>query len=122
MDILRRERGQYARNDVAYLPVPCQHCENAPCIEASDGAITKRDDGIVMIDMEKAKGNKDLVDSCPYGAIWWNEELDIAQKCIFCAHLIDDPDVDAAHHALHAQLPDRGHGDLPRRAGGDARR
>ena len=40
VDILRRERGQYARNDVAYLPVPCQHCENAPCIEASDGAIT----------------------------------------------------------------------------------
>ena len=24
VDILRRERGQYARNDVAYLPVPCQ--------------------------------------------------------------------------------------------------
>ena len=40
MDILRRERGQYARNDVAYLPVPCQHCENAPCVEASNGAIT----------------------------------------------------------------------------------
>jgi len=91
VDILRRERGQYARNDVAYLPVPCQHCENAPCIEASNGAITRRDDGIVMIDMVKAKGNKALVDSCPYGAIWWNEELEIGQKCIFCAHLIDDP-------------------------------
>ena len=26
VDILRRERGQYARNDVAYLPMPCQHC------------------------------------------------------------------------------------------------
>jgi Fe-S-cluster-containing dehydrogenase component len=91
VDILRRERGQYARNDVAYLPVPCQHCENAPCIQASDGAITRRDDGIVMIDTVKAKGDKALVDSCPYGAIWWNEELEIGQKCIFCAHLIDDP-------------------------------
>ncbi len=91
VDILRRERGQYARNDVAYLPVPCQHCENAPCIDASNGSITRRPDGIVMIDMEKAKGNKALVDSCPYGAIWWNEELGIGQKCIFCTHLIDDP-------------------------------
>jgi len=91
VNILRRERGQYARNDVAFLPVLCQHCENAPCMEAANGAITRRPDGIVMIDMEKAKGNKALVDSCPYGAIWWNEEADIAQKCIFCAHLLDDP-------------------------------
>jgi Fe-S-cluster-containing dehydrogenase component len=91
VDILRRERGQYARNDVAYLPVPCQHCENAPCIDASNGSISRRSDGIVMIDMEKAKGNKALVDSCPYGAIWWNEEIGIGQKCIFCAHLLDDP-------------------------------
>jgi Fe-S-cluster-containing dehydrogenase component len=91
VDILRRERGQYSRNDVAYLPVPCQHCQNAPCVEASKGAISYRDDGIVMIDAAKAKGRKDLVDSCPYGAIWWNEELQVPQKCIFCAHLLDDP-------------------------------
>ncbi len=91
VDILRRERGTYARNDVAYLPMPCQHCADAPCVKASDGAIYYRPDGIVMIDMEKAKGKKDLVDSCPYGAIFWNEEEELPQKCIFCAHLIDDP-------------------------------
>ena len=89
MDIQRRERGQYARNDVAYLPMPCQHCENPPCVRPT--APSTREDGIVIIDPEKAKGNKEIVDSCPYGAICWNEELDIAQKCIFCAHLIDDP-------------------------------
>lgn len=92
VDILRRERGRYARNDVAYLPVPCQHCEEAPCIAAGKGAVTRRPDGIVMIDSEKAKGDRALVDSCPYGAIWWNEEAGIAQKCIFCAHLLDAPD------------------------------
>jgi Fe-S-cluster-containing dehydrogenase component len=91
VDILRRERGVYARIDVAFLPVPCQHCENAPCMEVGKGLVVRRPDGIVMIDMEKAKGNKALVDSCPYGAIWWNEEANIAQKCIFCAHLLDDP-------------------------------
>ena len=91
VDILRRERGQYARNDVAYLPVPCQQCENPPCVPASEGSFYQRDDGIVMIDLEKAKGiSKDIMGSCPYGAIWWNDELDMPQKCIFCAHLIDD--------------------------------
>ncbi len=35
-------------------------------------------------------GQKDIVDSCPYGAIWWNEEKSVAQKCSFCAHLLDN--------------------------------
>ncbi len=90
VDILRRERGQYARNDVAYLPVPCQHCQNPPCVTA-DGAVYAREDGIVIIDPVKAKGKPEIVDTCPYGAIFWNEELQLAQKCIFCAHLLDDP-------------------------------
>ncbi|BAK46538.1 MAG: oxidoreductase [Lachnospiraceae bacterium] len=92
MNIQRRERGKYARNDYSYLPMPCQHCENAPCIAAGNGAVTRREDGIVMIDMEKAKGNKALVDSCPYGAIYYNEDADVPQKCTMCAHLLDDPD------------------------------
>ncbi len=90
MNIERRERGVYSRNDIAYLPMPCQHCENAPCIAAGNGAVTRRADGIVMIDMEKAKGNETLADSCPYGAIYWNDEACTPQKCTMCAHLIDD--------------------------------
>jgi len=91
MDIMRKERGQYPLVDVAYLPTPCMHCDSAPCIKAAkDGAIYKRDDGIVIIDPEKAKGQKDLVDSCPYGAIWWNADKAVPQKCTFCAHLLED--------------------------------
>lgn len=90
MNIERHERGQYPRIDVAYRPTPCQHCENAPCVNASKGAIIRRDDGIVLIDSEKAKGMKELVSSCPYGVIYWNEELNAPQKCTMCAHLLDD--------------------------------
>ena len=90
MNIERRERGQYPRIDVAYLPMPCQHCENAPCIEAGNGAVTRREDGIVLIDMDKSKGNEALAKACPYGAIYWNEEAGAPQKCTLCAHLLDD--------------------------------
>jgi hypothetical protein len=55
----------------------------------ADGAVKKRDDGIILIDPEKSKGRKDLVDSCPYGSIWWNEELQIPQIWTFDAHLLD---------------------------------
>jgi Fe-S-cluster-containing dehydrogenase component len=89
IDILRKERGQYPLVDVAYLPVPCMHCDDAPCL-TEDGAVYKREDGIVLIDPEKAKGRKDLLDLCPYGTIWWNHEAEVAQKCTFCAHLLDD--------------------------------
>ena len=91
MDIMRKERGQYPVIDVAYLPIPCMHCDNAPCIKAArDGVVYKRDDGIVIIDPIKARGQKDIVKSCPYEAIWWNEEAQTSQKCTFCAHLMDD--------------------------------
>ena len=91
MNILRKERGQYPIIDVAYLPVPCMHCDVAPCIKAGKaGAVYKRDDGIVIIDPEKARGQEDIVKACPYDAIWWNEEHNVPQKCTFCAHLLDD--------------------------------
>jgi NAD-dependent dihydropyrimidine dehydrogenase PreA subunit len=51
--------------------------------------VTKRDDGIVIIDPVKAKGQKQIVDACPYGAVWWNEEKQIPQAWIFDAHLLD---------------------------------
>lgn len=90
IDILRRERGRAPMVDVAYVPTMCNHCDDAPCVKASaDGAVYQRPDGIVIIDPEKARGKKEIVDSCPYGAIGWNEERQVAQKWIFDAHLLD---------------------------------
>lgn len=90
MNIMRKERGQYPLIDVAYRPTPCMHCDNAPCIKAAkNGAVYKRDDGIVIIDPVKARGQEAIVNSCPYKAIWWNEVEQIPQKCTLCAHLLD---------------------------------
>ena len=90
MNILQNERGQMPMIDIAYMPTMCNHCDDAPCIKAAeDGAITKRRDGIVLIDPVKARGQKKLVGACPYGHIWWNDELDIPQAWPFDAHLLD---------------------------------
>ena len=90
IDHLRKERGQAPMVDLTYVPTMCNHCDNAPCLKvAENGAVTKRSDGIVIIDPEKAKGQRKLVDTCPYGAIWWNEEKEIPQTWIFDAHLLD---------------------------------
>lgn len=90
IDIKRKERGQPPVVDVAYVPVMCQHCDDAPCMKvAKDGAIRKRDDGIVIIDPEKARGQKEIVDACPYDAVFWNEEKQLPQAWPFDAHLLD---------------------------------
>ena len=89
INILQKERGQVPTIDIAYVPTMCNHCDDAPCIAKGQGAVKKRGDGIVLIDPVKAKGRKDLVEACPYGHIWWNEELRVPQAWTFDAHLID---------------------------------
>ena len=89
INILQKERGQVPAVDIAYVPTMCNHCDDAPCVAKGKGAVQKRGDGIVLIDPVKAKGRKDLVDACPYGHIWWNEELQVPQAWTFDAHLID---------------------------------
>ena len=64
--ILRRVQGSAPMVETTYLPVMCNHCDNAPCMRYAGDAIRKRDDGIVIIDPVKARGRKDIVKSCPY--------------------------------------------------------
>lgn len=87
--IQRRVQGSAPMVETTYLPVMCNHCDDAPCMRRAGDAIRKRNDGIVIIDPEKAKGRKDIVGSCPYRAIVWNDELQVPQTWTFDAHLLD---------------------------------
>jgi len=51
--------------------------------------VYKRPDGIVVIDPKKAIGQRQLVDACPYHAIFWNEEKRLPQKCTFCVQRLE---------------------------------
>jgi Fe-S-cluster-containing hydrogenase components 1 len=90
LKIDEKVRGQVPRVKVAYTALLCNHCDNAPCMAACRfSAIYKRDDGLVIIDPTKCTGCKDCVDACPYAAIYFNDGLNLAQKCTGCAHLLD---------------------------------
>lgn len=85
-----RESGQWPMVETNFRPVMCNHCDDAPCMAAAtDGAISKRADGVVIIDPKKSKGQKQIVDACPFGAVFWNEEEQIPQAWPFDAHLLD---------------------------------
>jgi len=84
-------RGTVPKVKMHYLPVLCMHCDEAPCIPAcpEKDVIYNREDGLVIIDPVGCTGCKSCVDACPYGVIYFNDGLNIAQKCTGCAHLLD---------------------------------
>jgi Fe-S-cluster-containing dehydrogenase component len=91
MQVKEIERGSYPNPKVSYIPTPCMHCASAPCMDAAkDGAVYRRDDGIVIIDPEKAKGQDAIAAACPYGVIFWNADAQLPQKCTMCAHRLDE--------------------------------
>ena len=87
---VKHERGIAPYTEMFFITKLCQHCKNAPCEKAAPGCVERRDDGVVLLNAEKAKGNEMLADACPYGMISWNEERKTAQKCTMCAHLLDE--------------------------------
>jgi len=90
LNIVKKEGGTYPHIRVSYIPIPCMQCDAAPCVKtAKNGAVYKRPDGTVIIDPEKAVGQRQIVDACPYGAIFWNEEKQLPQKCTFCIQRLD---------------------------------
>lgn len=90
VDIIQRETGAAPMVEVSYMPVMCNHCDDPPCQKVAEhGAVIKREDGIVLIHPEKALGQKQIVDACPYGVVSWNEEKNLPQAWTFDAHLLD---------------------------------
>ncbi len=82
--------GRFPDVELYYLPVGCQHCENAPCVEVCPtGASFKREDGIVQVNAESCIGCGLCVGVCPYGARYVNEDTNVAEKCKLCVDKVD---------------------------------
>ncbi len=110
--VLNVEIGTFPNVKRLYIPVLCNHCEDAPCLKACPNkAILKRPDGIVLIDQDRCRGTGACVSACPYGNIylknsdsWYLEEgteyeerfvkprlrRNVARKCTYCAHRVDE--------------------------------
>ena len=60
LQMQEEERGAVPEVKVQYVPLMCGHCDDAPCLKAgrADGAVYRREDGLVIIDPEKAKGRQ----------------------------------------------------------------
>ena len=102
--------------NVTTIPVRCNQCKKAPCLDVCPaGATTQRDDGIVVVDQKKCAGCRYCVVACPYqnrtflskdknpgyfagysptgfekkGMELYPHQLGTTEKCNFCAERID---------------------------------
>ncbi len=84
-------QGSIPKVKIHYVAKMCAHCADAPCMSTCpESAISKREDGLILIDPARCSGCKACMSACPYDVIYFNDKLSIAQKCTGCAHLLDN--------------------------------
>ncbi len=65
--VLKYEVGIYPDAKLKFLPIQCMHCSEPECLRVCPtGAISKRSDGIVVIDQNKCMGCRYCGLACPY--------------------------------------------------------
>ena len=69
-----------------YIPMSCQQCEDAPCMDVCPVKALSRDDdfGYVVISYEVCIGCRSCVAVCPFGAINYNNIDKKVFKCDLC--------------------------------------
>ncbi len=73
MYVFRFEEGHYPNVRMHYLPRPCMHCDNAPCVKVCPvGARYKREDGLVLTDFDRCIGCRYCEVACPYSVNYFN--------------------------------------------------
>ena len=83
---LHQERVAPEATSIAFLPLLCMHCQDAPCMDVCPTkALERGADGHVSVNDDRCVGDKACIAACPYGAIHIDPQTKQADKCDFCS-------------------------------------
>jgi len=67
--VLEEETGHYPYVRRRFIPRPCLHCQNPPCVKACPVTATYKDEqGVVVMNYERCIGCRYCLVACPYAA------------------------------------------------------
>ena len=73
-----------------FKSLSCLHCVKPACIEACpEGAISKREDGIVVVDSDKCNGCRACFEACPFDVPQFGEDGRM-RKCDMCLERLEN--------------------------------
>ena len=108
--VLRLVEGEHPNLRITFVPRPCQHCDNPPCVPVCPVKATYQDEeGLVRINYDRCVGCRFCASTCPYSVRHFNwyapqfpDEMQAAlnpdvvvrptgvvEKCTFCVHRLE---------------------------------
>ncbi len=109
--------GEYPDLHARFIPRPCMHCEEPPCVAVCPvGATYLDDEGIVRVDYQRCIGCRYCITACPYAIRYFNwyapeypagydiymnpnvplRPVGVVEKCTFCIHRLEQAKREAA--------------------------
>jgi anaerobic dimethyl sulfoxide reductase subunit B (iron-sulfur subunit) len=103
------ETGTYPAPGVFYISRSCNHCAAPACMAACPvEAISKTEDGVVLIDPAICNGCQSCVTACPYGVPVMLPSTSVAGKCDSCIQLRENGETNACVGACSMRALDFG--------------